>query len=212
MKMHQKLKNLTIFSLKNLKDFTGLFSLFFFFLEGGCAWFTSASLPYYTGTSFKIPDGTPIFQRGYKDGCSTVLYARGNDFYRSRYKYRYDPNLIGSAEYRFGHQRGYTFCFQTILAATIGPYKGSGLDAIYPYGSATGAGFEVKYSGNVNSNGFFGGSSDVNAIWATVPADGLNATFGVFQKGTDASGKGGAGATPFGGNLIWSSGTVDQIF
>lgn len=65
---------------------------------------------------FKIPDGTPSFQTGYKDGCSSSTYARSNVFYRTFYKHKYDPKMIGNPEYRFGYSRGYTWCFQYSLS------------------------------------------------------------------------------------------------
>ncbi|MDX2082916.1 MAG: hypothetical protein SFV53_02890 [Rickettsiales bacterium] len=176
------------------------------FNASGCRWFTSASTTYYSWTNFKIPEGTPTFQQGFKDGCSSVLYARGNDFYHSRYKYRYDPTLIGNSEYRFGHQRGYGWCFQTILSAVTGPY-GAPDKFLSLYGNA--AVFDPK-PGTINKTGLFGDTGNESAFSSslTTPGAGIDAMFGVFQKDNGEGGVGGGGSnTVFGGNPLWAGGS-----
>lgn len=172
-----------------------------------CRYFTAASTPYYSWTNFKVPDGTPTFQKGYRDGCSSILYARGNDFYRSRYSYKYDTAMIGNTEYRFGYQRGWSWCFQTILAPQTGP-RGGGLGKfLFVYGNES-YGFDSAPN-SINSTGLFG-DIDGNTAFATSlsnPGSGVNAMFDVFQKGTDAGGVGGKGETTFGTNPLWSGGS-----
>lgn len=170
-----------------------------------CRWIDGIGSPFFSWTNIKIPDGTPTFQRGFKDGCSTVLHARGNDYYHTRYKYRYDPNLIGNTEYRFGHQRGYSFCFQMI----VGPSNsivGSPDRFLFHYGN--GAAFDPK-PGSINDQGLFGDSGN-NALSSslTTPGTGLNSMFDVWQKGNDDTGVGGGGSgTAFGGNPLWAGGS-----
>lgn len=166
-----------------------------------CRWFTSVHSTYFAFTNFKVPEGTPTFQQGYKDGCSTVLYARGNDFYRTRYSYRYDPTLIGNAEYRFGHSRGYTWCFQNIVTAATGHGP---VDAfLFPQGAASLTGGLDYTPGNLKDVGMFGGSiSEPIAGGAT-----LNDMMMVWQKGNNNAGVGGAGYTVFGNNPLWAGGS-----
>lgn len=170
----------------------------------GCKWFTDAGTPYFFGTNFEVPEGTPTFQQGFKDGCSTVLYARGNVFYRTRYGYRYDPKMIGNPEYRFGHSRGYTWCFQHMLQGTTGASK-SPDRYIMPYGASA---FDMS-AGNVNDawGGFWGGlSSPVGSS-----SVGLDSSLSILQQGI-AGGTAGAGGTVFGGNPLWAGGSSGQFF
>jgi len=81
-----------------------------------CQWFKAADTTFLSGTDIKIPEGTPIFKEGFRDGCETVLNSRGNSFYRSRYDgFRYNPEYIKNSEYKFAVSRGYGFCFNYIL-------------------------------------------------------------------------------------------------
>jgi hypothetical protein len=166
----------------------------------GCRYFKMMGLPYFRGLDFKVPEGTPTFQQGYKDGCSTILFARGNGMYRDRYEYRYDPKLIGNPEYRFGHSRGQSWCFQNI----IGPNPLSSPDRfLMPYGNNTV--FDMK-AGDMGSNwsGFFGGSADT---WgdSVSSGSGLNGMFGVW-------GGGGGQGSVFTANPLWAGGSSGQFF
>jgi hypothetical protein len=79
-----------------------------------CKLFTGSSLSHLAFTNFKVPDGTPIFQKGYSDGCQNGLFSRGNMLYRTRYGiggFKYDADYIDNPEYRFGVSRGYSYCF-----------------------------------------------------------------------------------------------------
>jgi hypothetical protein len=90
-----------------------------------CKLFTGASTYYLTGTNYKVPDGTPAFQQGFRDGCESGLHSRGNVLYRTRYSHKYTPSLIDNPEYKFGYGRGYGWCFTT---QTAGGHTG-GFDA-----------------------------------------------------------------------------------
>ncbi len=91
------------------------------FFQTSCEWFKGVGTPFYFMTNLKVPEGTPTFQKGFKDGCESVVYARGNNIYRARYGYRYDPKLINNSEYGLGRSRGYTWCFLNTLAGVTGP-------------------------------------------------------------------------------------------
>lgn len=170
----------------------------------GCRWFTSIHTPYFAMTNFKVPDGTPTFQRGFKDGCSTVLYARGNDYYRTRYHYRYDPTLIGNTEYRFGHSRGYTWCFQNILQQSTG--HGPIDRFLFPHGPDSMTGGLDYNPNNINKMGLFGVPGDDSNPLKT-SNNSINDMMGVWQKGTDKDGVGGAGASVFNSNPFWAGGS-----
>lgn len=169
---------------------------------GGCKWFTGMGTTYFAGTGFKIPEGTPVFQKGYKDGCSTVLYARGNVWYRTRYGYRYDPKLIGNPEYRFGHARGYTWCFQHILQGTTGGSRSSDR-WLFQYG------YDSTFNaGNINNawGGFFGGATSPLGASGV----GWDSSFDILQKGI-SGGVAGDGQNAF-GNPLWYGGSSGQFF
>ena len=182
------------------------FLLILLLLEfSGCKWITGAGSPYYKWFGFKIPDGTPSFKKGYKDGCSTILYARGNQLMRDRYGgYHYDGNMIGNPEYRFGFSRGWSWCFQT----TIGPNAVTSPDRyIAPFGNG-GNVFDMS-AGNINNawGGLFGGggaSGEGKAMGETIGGTGLNAVMGSVG--------GGGGGGVFSGNPIWAGGSGGQIF
>jgi hypothetical protein len=101
--------------------------LFLIFLISSC------SAPFYAGTNIKVPNGTPSFKQGFTDGCSTLTYARGNLFYRMRYKNKatYNPKMIDNAEYNFGYTRGRSWCFHQVVSGKSGP-KGSFIKYIQP--------------------------------------------------------------------------------
>ena len=112
--------------------------------------------------------------------------------------------MIGNTEYRFGFQRGNSWCFQTILAPQTGP-RGGGLGKfLFVYGNDS-WGFDAS-PGSINSTGLFGGS-----VSNPISTDSINGFFDVLQKGTDANGVGGVGYTAFGANPLWSGGSSGQF-
>ena len=153
-------------------------------------------------TNFKVPPGTPIFQSGYKDGCSSVLYARGNMFYRSRYEYRYDPNMIGNAEYKFGYSKGWGWCFSNVVGISpSGAPIGSVTDFVSPYGRSPT--FDMSPNDINNAWGGMFGSGLSSPIDSNSTPGGLNAIFDIYQYGI-SGGQAGAGQSAFGGNPLWS--------
>jgi hypothetical protein len=163
-----------------------------------CKWFTGASLPSFAGMTIKSPDGTPSFQKGYKDGCATILSARGNSLMRQRYGgYNYDAKMIGNPEYRFGFSRGWSWCFQV----TIGPNNMVSPDRfLMPYGQQTT--FEMT-------------ASDIGSAWGGLFGGGGKAMGETISGGLDgvlgSVGSGGAGGV-FSGNPLWAGGSSGQFF
>jgi hypothetical protein len=102
-----------------------ILSVVLILLLANCEWFRVADTAFLAGTNIKIPEGTPIFKKGFKDGCETVLNSRGNSFYRTRYDgFKYSPQYIDNAEYKFAVSRGYGYCFNYVIR-----YLGEGSDA-----------------------------------------------------------------------------------
>ncbi len=167
------------------------------FWLSSCQWLKGASTPYFTMTNFKVPDGTPAFKSGFKDGCSSVLYSRGNMFYRTRYKYKYDANMTGNSEYRFGHSRGYSWCFQKVLRGPVASFDR------YLYDS----GYDKTFS-----------AKDINQAWDGMFLDGpmkhgpdssgqgLNGMMSIWQTGIDGK------SSAFGSNPLWAGGAEGQFF
>jgi len=162
-----------------------------------CKWFTEANRPFYAMTKFKIPDGTPAFQSGYKDGCNSILYARGNPLYKTKLKgYRFDPKMVGNTEYRFGHSRGWAFCFMTAIGQVH-----SSFDNYLNYYDPT----MMSQDYNTTGDGLFDG---VFSQSVTTPGNGLNGIFDVLQSGSSGTSGGGV----FNSNPLWAGGSLGQIF
>lgn len=178
--------------IKNL-----LLIFFLTFSSSSCKWFTTAGTPFLMGTTVKAPKGTPNFQQGFRDGCSTAFYSRGNIFYRNFHGYQFNPTMIDNAEYRFGHQRGYSFCFLSILMYESGA-RGSFDRMLFPHGYDTGFN-----AGNVNEawGGFFDG---LDAPIQANPRNGFDSLFDIWG--------GGAGGGALSANPLWAGGSKGQFF
>ena len=165
-----------------------------------CKWFTGAGPPYYGMFSFKVPEGTPAFRKGYAEGCATILSSRGNSMMRQRYGgYHYDAKMIGNPEYRFGYSRGWSWCFQT----TIGPNNITSPDRYLAYyGNNTT--FEMGASNIGNAWGGMFGGTEGKAMGETIGGSGLDSVMG-------SVGAGGAGGV-FSGNPLWAGGSSGQFF
>jgi len=174
-----------------------ILALILLLMLSNCKWFTGAGTPYFSGLNFKVPQGSPAFQQGYKDGCSTILYARGNGLYRDRYGYRYDPKMMGNPEYRFGHARGQSYCFQSI----IGPIPQTSADRyLSPFG------YDPTYSAKPISSTWGGGMAGDVAAFDTFKGSaggGLDEVMGIWGAGS-----GGV----LGGRVLWEGGSSGQIF
>jgi len=156
-----------------------------------CRWVSDASTSYAIGTGFKVPPGSPVFQQGFKDGCSQIFYSRGNMFYRWRHKYNYNTKLNGNSEYRFGYTRGKSFCFNYIVGGV------SSFDRmLFPHKDPI-----VAQDYNTTVDGMFGG------VDSPIPAadnGGLNGLFDMWA---------GSGSTSaLGANPLWAGGSSGQFF
>jgi hypothetical protein len=153
-----------------------------------CKWFSSSSLPNLAFTNIKVPAGTPNFKKGFKDGCSTVLYSRGFGLYRARYSYSFHPELIDDPEYYFGRKRGYNFCFGYV-AGSSGHFAKGWDGYIYAQGTP----FDMG-AGNINdtvigraSGSSKGKTSNVFNTWGDTKG-GIGGSLSVLQSNRANSG------------------------
>ena len=154
-----------------------------------CRWFTDAKLsPMAFGKAIEV-EGTPKFKMGFKDGCETVLHARGYGFYRSKYKWKFNPDLIDDPEYSFGRKRGYNYCFGYVIGGS-GHFSG-GWDK-YILGNFGGTPFNM---GKASIDGTVPGGDVFNVL--NVPAGGVSGSLDVLSGG---NGGGALSAHPFWGN------------
>ncbi len=157
-----------------------------------CKWFSGASWPYMSGVSFDIPeDASPTFKKGYRDGCSQILYSRGNMFYRFKHQYQYDVKMNNNPEYRLGYKRGISFCFNSI---TPGVYS---FDRMLFFHK------DPLLAGNYNDTGggLFGG------VESPVPAAEWGGLDGVVRGWSGTGGNSSMGANP-----LWAGGSSGQFF
>lgn len=76
-------------------------------LSGCCGWkgYHSVSL------DFTPPDGPPIFQQAWEDGCQTGIASNTNDWYKLFAKIKQDPKLMKEELYRRVWQDAYNYCW-----------------------------------------------------------------------------------------------------
>ena len=175
-------------------------ALFLLLILASCRWFKDAATPFLMGDYMRLPQGTPTFQQGYKDGCGTSLYTRGNVFYRTIHKINYNPKLIDNPEYRFGYSRGYTTCFQIVVGGASAPQ--ASFDAYLNYGTT----FDMSGGGNINNlwGGFF--SNGIMQGDVTNSNVNLDSVVNIWQNAERG------GGTVFGSNPIWAGGSAGQFF
>lgn len=162
-----------------------------------CRWKDVFGTPFVAFTKIKIPRGTPAFQKGFKDGCLTGEYSRGNQFYRTNSGFRFDPKMIGNSEYLFGHKRGYSVCFVKFAGTSDGP--NTSFDrSLNPYGYDSGFS-----AGNINDT--WGGMFD--GLDGSIKGKMGSGVDGIFEMW---SGRGKSSA--FGANPLWAGGSKGQIF
>ncbi len=179
--------------------------IFFMIITSSCRLFkvpgTEIAFPF---TNFKVPEGSPAFQSGYKDGCSGVLYARGNIFYRSKYDYRYDPEMIGNTEYKSGYSRGWGWCFAQVVGVSPTGRPTTAPDRMLsPYGKQPT--FDTSPNSVNNAWGGFFGTGLSAPIDSTSTSGGLDGSFSIMQNGI-SGGSAGSGQTAF-GNPFWAGET-----
>lgn len=165
-----------------------------------CQWISTANGSFSAFTSIKIPDGTAIFQKGFRDGCGNAFYARGNGLFRARYTFRFEGKLAGNSEYRFGLSRGYGYCFAYALSGVAGGPHASSDRMLSPHGydSTFGAANQNAAWGD-----FFGGTAFSNVGFG----GSVDGVFGVYQTGIDGK------TSAFNANgVLWAGGSSGQFF
>ncbi len=165
-----------------------------------CRWFADSKFTDHNlaFTNIRVPPGTPNFQKGYKDGCSTVLYSRGYGLYRTRYDYKFDPELIDDPEYFFGRKRGYNYCFGYITGGS-GHFSGGWDRYLFAQGST---GFNMG-KGNLNNTALGGG------VLSDKISGGVGGFLGVLQQNRAGNKKGSVmGGHIFYGNPGANSGNI----
>lgn len=167
------------------------------FSISGCRWKDIVGTPFAGFTKIKIPRGTPAFRKGFRDGCLSGEYSRGNQFYRTNSGFNFDPKMIGNSEYLFGHKRGYSVCFVKFAGTSDGP--NTSFDrALNP------GGYDETFNAqDVNTawGGMFGGlNSSLKGSNM-----GINGIFSVWDGGS-------YGSSVLGTNPLWAGGSKGQIF
>lgn len=56
------------------------------------------------------PEGSPIFQQGWEDGCETGMRVYGGLTYRMAYQFKQDQELVNDPEYYTAWRDAYTYC------------------------------------------------------------------------------------------------------
>ena len=56
------------------------------------------------------PEGSPVFKRGWNDGCETGMTTYGNDVYKITYGWKQDPKMVLNDEYYRAWKDAYTYC------------------------------------------------------------------------------------------------------
>lgn len=174
-------------------------------LFSGCKWFTGAETPFLSMTTPQIPDGTPIFQKGFKEGCESIIHNRATGFYRDRFQYQYDTSLMDNPEYQFGYSRGWTNCFNYVVA---GRHTLGGSADTYIYGGNWGAPIGMG-KGNINDTVNYQTGSWTNPF---ASGNGIDGMFDVLQKGKGGGGTATGPGTAFGGQPFWGTWQDGQIF
>ena len=171
-----------------------------------CGWLIDIDTPVVMGMTPEVPAGTPAFKQGWKDGCSTTTYARGNILYRTFYSHKYDTKMIDNPEYRFGYSRGYSVCFHIILGGGSAP-QASFDRYLLPYGNNTVFDMLIQPDAINNAwHGFFGSASGIWKGDATNSKVNLNSVVDIWQKSSNG------GGTALGGHPLWAGGSKGQIF
>jgi hypothetical protein len=172
-----------------------IFLLIAILFLSNCKLFTGSRRYLVANTNYSIPDGTPVFQQGWRDGCENGLYSRGNTFYRTKYNgFQYSPDLMDNPEYKFGYGKAYSYCF---TLNTAGEHSG-GFDAfIY----AKGAPFDMERTSIDRTVNYEVGSWS-NA--ANVKHKGVDGNFDAIQSPK--------GFSVFGSHPLYGTTNEKQIF
>ncbi len=159
-----------------------------------CRWFTSDATDNFL-RNFKVPSppGSPVFKKGFKHGCSSILYSRSNFFYRTMFKYEYDTSLRYNKDYSFGYKRGYNACFLAIITSKVPSFD----KALFPMASGNDIGMGFYNQTNYDhTSGMFDGI--------------LNMGFGGNVNGVVENL--GSGDSVLDSNPIWAGNSKGQFF
>jgi hypothetical protein len=86
-----------------------------------CSFTLSAcqNVPVWKYGMFDGPSGNrpypPMYKAGWKDGCESGAEASANYFYRSKYKFRQNWQLLGNNVYMSGWENAYEQCRKYVL-------------------------------------------------------------------------------------------------
>ncbi len=77
------------------------------------------NIPAWKYSMFDRPAGNynypPLYLSGWRDGCESGAQASANHFYRMKYKFKQDWQLISDQVYRTGWDNAYNQCRKYIL-------------------------------------------------------------------------------------------------
>lgn len=76
---------------------------------------TAASL------DFRPPDGPPVYQQAWRDGCETGIAANTNDLYKNFNTIKQDPALMQEEIYRRVWQDAYNYCWFHVSTSLTQP-------------------------------------------------------------------------------------------
>lgn len=183
--------------MKNMNKFLILITLFLF----GCA---GAQLPTFMGLRVPEVEGTPIFKKGFAQGCAGVTSRRGTELFRQTYKYEFDFDLIDNPEYQFGFTRGWTNCF---LLLTSGAYTLGGSADTYLYNPAYGKAPDSFFAMRVDTIDH--SINDGENVWKNpfgFAGNGIDSIWGNVQTGKDNE------QTAFGSHPLYGTPQTKQFF
>lgn len=74
------------------------------------------------------PEGSPLFQKGWEEGCNSGMGMAGGRHYRKpAYKYQQDLSLINNEEYYRAWRDAFTYCRWYVNNWTKREYQGNAL-------------------------------------------------------------------------------------
>jgi hypothetical protein len=172
-----------------------IFSIILILTLSGCKLFSGSSRYVFANMNYAIPDGTPTFKQGWKDGCENGIFSRGNTLYRTKYSgFKYTTELIDNPEYKFAYGRAYGYCF---TMNTAGAHTGGFDSFIY----ARGTPFDMG-RGNIDDTVNYETGSWKNPL--NVKHKGVNGNFDAIQSPK--------GFSVFGSHPLYGTPNDNQIF
>lgn len=88
------------------------------------------NVPVWQYGMFERPAGNknypPLYIQGWQDGCESGAEASANHFYRIKYKFRQDWQLLSEPLYVNGWNNAYNHCRKYVLQHNLRHLKGNG--------------------------------------------------------------------------------------